>query len=291
MLVMLKYWNRLRNYLNIHVAYIKQIIEVEKSKMRESNKMIKNIYNYNKVRSWFITGGRKNWGKISGSKYKRNINKKIMENNIVYCGGNNKLVNILNNQKNMDRMENLKDLCSKEEINKRVRNKILGSIYYGGANTTTGSNRHKKELEYLLTNEWLSNVEIDDYLEGIQNISDVTIHHSDVSLLLQGGAGEFADTNHTHPSHWGNVNIIPTIIRSSDYVGVHWVLLEIIMSSRNIKLYDPLGIKQRYQTEILNEISKTLCEEVFPRGSWSTEIVEGMERQKDSFNCGVYVTA
>jgi hypothetical protein len=97
--------------------------------MKESNKMIKNIYKYNKVRSRFITGGRKNWEKISGSKCKRNINKTIMENNIVYCGGNNKPVNILNNQKNMDRMENLKDLCSKEEINKRVRNKILGSIY------------------------------------------------------------------------------------------------------------------------------------------------------------------
>ena len=90
---------------------------------------------------------------------------------------------------------------------------MLCSIFYGGANRETAHNLHGKGLKYILTNEWLSNIEIDDYLESIQEGSEVTIHPSDVALLLQGGAGEFADTNHTHPSRWGNVNIIPTIIR------------------------------------------------------------------------------
>ena len=175
--------------------------------------------------------------------------------------------------------------------NNRLKKEKLGSTYYGGANRESEQNLLENELKNLLTNGWLSNVEIDAYLASIQDNSEVTIHHSDVALLLQGGAGEFADTNHTHPSQWENVNIIPTIIRSSEYVGVHWVLLEIIMSSRKIKLYDPLGIGQEYQQALLDVISQTLCEEVAPRGKWSTEIVEGMERQKDSFNCGVFVTA
>jgi len=125
----------------------------------------------------------------------------------------------------------------------------------------------------------------------VRGRDEVVIHHSDVALLLQGGAGEFADTNHTHPSRWGNINIIPTIIRSSEHVGVHWVLLEIIMSSRRIKVYDPLGIGKKYQRTLLEAISHTLYEEVNPRGIWSTEVVVGMERQKDSYNCGVFVTA
>ena len=112
-----------------------------------------------------------------------------------------------------------------------------------------------------------------------------------MALLLQGGAGEFADTNHAHPSQWGNVNIIPTIIRSSEHVGIHWVLVEIIMTCRKIRLYDPIGMRKDYQQTILDVISQTLLEEVTPRGVWNTQIVDGMDRQIDSFNCGVFVTA
>jgi hypothetical protein len=63
------------------------------------------------------------------------------------------------------------------------------------------------------------------------------------------------------------------------------------MSSRKIKMYDLLGIGKKYQQTLLRVNSQTLYEEVNPRGMWSTEVVVGMERQRDSFNCGVFVTA
>ena len=92
------------------------------------------------------------------------------------------------------------NLVNKSKNKCRLRKKILCSIFYGGANSETAQNSHEKGLKYILTNEWLSNIEIDEYLGSIEEGSEVTIHHSDVALLLQGGAGEFADTNHTHPS-------------------------------------------------------------------------------------------
>jgi len=58
------------------------------------------------------------------------------------------------------------------------------------------------------------------------------------------------------------------IIRSSEHVGIHWVLLEIIMSSRKIRVYDQLGTGKGYQQTLLRVISQKLYEEVNPKGKW-----------------------
>jgi len=102
----------------------------------------------------------------------------------------------------------------KKKNNIRVDRSVLHRIFTGGAGSIEKGKyeSYGKRLEYVLRDEWLSNNEIDAYLGSVHEGSEVTIHHSDVALLLQGGAGEFANTNHTHPSRWRNINIIPTII-------------------------------------------------------------------------------
>ena len=166
--------------------------------------------------------------------------------------------------------------------------------YHGGAGSKSieKKNMSANDLEGLLDEQWLSNDIIDIYLgKIIQTRGDITIHDSDVALLLQGGAGEFLDRNYLHPSNWRNKNLIPTIVRRSEYEGYHWVLLEIEMRNKVVKLYDSMGIGLQYQTELLSVIVSTMDAEVHPYGGWTAEVVEGMEVQKDMNSCGIYVTA
>ena len=124
--------------------------------------------------------------------------------------------------------------------------------------------KNREELHCLKGNGWLSNFVIDTYLNGIDNHRrELTIHHSNVALLLQGGAGNFADVTHQHPSRWNGKNLIPTIVRSSEHVGVHWVLLEVDVDSKEIKMYDSMGTKHRYQYDLLEIIKQTLMEEIY----------------------------
>ena len=166
--------------------------------------------------------------------------------------------------------------------------------YYGGAGDVYQKhlNISANDTEGILDEQWLSNSIIDMYLRKLNKVSrNITIHDSDVALLLQGGAGEFLDRNYTHPSNWTNTNLIPTIVRRNEYEGYHWVLLEIDMGKKIVKLYDSMGTGLTYQIELLRVIVSTMNTEVHPYRGWSYEIVEGMERQKDMNNCGVYVTA
>jgi len=108
-------------------------------------------------------------------------------------------------------------------------------IYTGGANkqSVRSTNLNENDLNGLLHEQWLSNNTIDTYLRSlIKTSNSITIHDSDVALLLQGGAAEFLDRNYIHPSEWTNKNLIPTIIRRNEHEGYHWVLLEIDMRER-----------------------------------------------------------
>jgi hypothetical protein len=171
--------------------------------------------------------------------------------------------------------------------------KHLGKVYYGGSINLLNINKRKNgdDLQGLLGEGWLSNIVIDEYLSRINNRSGITLHHSDVALLLQGGSGNFHDMSRVHPIHWKGSNIIPTIIRCSEHIGVHWVLLEVKVGSRKIKLYDSAGTGHVYQTKLLESVANELKQEVPPYSVWKSEVAQGMERQKDSNNCGVFVSA
>ena len=171
--------------------------------------------------------------------------------------------------------------------------KYQGKVFYGGSINLLNINKRKNgdDLQGLLGEGWLSNFVIDKYLNRINNRSAITMHHSDVALLLQGGSGNFHDMSRVHPIHWKGSNIIPTIIRCSEHVGVHWVLLEVEVGSRKIKLYDSAGTGHVYQTKLLESVANELKQEVPPYSVWESEVAQGMERQLDSNNCGVFVSS
>ena len=72
---------------------------------------------------------------------------------------------------------------------------------------------------------------------------------------------------------------------------MHWVLLEVDVDRRSIKLFDSLGTNHKYQHDLLKIVSQTLKDEIYPRNEWKYEIVEGMQQQSDTYTCGIFVTA
>ena len=176
----------------------------------------------------------------------------------------------------------IKSLEKKSSIKKI---KIIMTTYYGG------SSEDKNEHTSLERNEWLSNTTIDAYLSAVESRAGITVHNSAVALLLQGGEAQFQDHNFAHPSQWKGINLLPTIVRSSEYVGYHWVLLEINMDIRKIQLYDSMNSGKEYQKHLLERIASTLKTEVPPYTVWRTYINNTINQQTDGFNCGIYVTA
>ena len=171
--------------------------------------------------------------------------------------------------------------CKKKKSNIR---KIIMTTYYGGSSEI---NVHIS----LQSNEWLSNTTIDAYLSAVKSRCEITVHNSAVALLLQGGEAHFQDHNFAHPSLWKGINLLPTIVRSSEYVGYHWVLLEVNTDMRTIQLYDSTNNGQEYQKNLLERIASTLKTEVPPYTQWIIYINNTINQQTDGFNCGVYVTA
>ena len=143
------------------------------------------------------------------------------------------------------------------------------------------------EHSCLEENEWISNTTIDTYLSTIPSHNDIKVHNSAVVLLLQGGEAHFQDHNYIHPSQWKGINLIPTIVRSSEYIGFHWVMIEINVARRTIQLYDPMNNQQEYQKNLLDYIAATMKAEVAPYTIWKTQINYSMNQQTDGFNCGV----